>query len=537
MSDTPHTPTAVAPEISCRAREAHAHLPPVVRLDGICKSFGKVRANHRITLDIRPGCIKALLGENGAGKSTLMSILAGKLRQDSGSIIVDGAPTVFASPRDALRAGIGMVYQHFMLVDSMTVAENVLLGQSPHMVLRPARMRDEVAALAERYGLAVDPAARVGGLSMGERQRVEILKLLYRDSRVLILDEPTAVLTPRETDQLFEAMWRMAGQGKALVFISHKLQEVLTVADEIAILRRGEVVDEFSEADVPNQTVLANRMVGRDVVLQVDAKRLAPVDTVLSVEHLSGAGLSDVSLDVRRGEIVAIAGVAGNGQKELVEAICGLARPESGEVRILGRPWREFFAGPPGRRGLAYIPEDRQGLATCRQLDLVDNFLLTTRNLFAKGVFLDRAEAVNAVKRVVWEYNVQPGDITVPARALSGGNLQKLVIGREFFRKPEVIVAENPTQGLDISATEEVWGRLLEARSTAGVLLVTGDLNEALELADRIAVMYRGRFIDVFDRDDTAKVEAIGLMMAGVRPGEADEADEADEANGAETPA
>lgn len=520
MSDTPHAATPVTPQPVRRVREGGAHLPPVVRLAGICKSFGKVRANHDITLDIHPGRIKALLGENGAGKSTLMSILAGRLRQDKGVIHVDGEPTVFAAPRDALRAGIGMVYQHFMLVGSMTVAENVLLGQVSGTLLRPGRMRDEVAALAERYGLMVDPTARVDGLSMGERQRVEILKLLYRDSRVLILDEPTAVLTPRETDQLFEAMRHMADLGKALVFISHRLQEVLTVADEIAILRRGEVVDAFGEADTPDRALLANRMVGRDVVLRVDAKRLTPVDAVVSVERLCGPGLSDVSLTVRRGEIVAIAGVAGNGQKELVAVISGMVRPVSGEVRILGRRWRDFFAGPPGRRGLACIPEDRQGLATCRHLDLVDNFLLTTRNLFAGRVFLDRARAVQAVKRLVWEYNVQPGDITAPARALSGGNLQKLVIGREFYRNPEVIVAENPTQGLDIAATEEVWGRLLEARSTAGVLLVTGDLGEALELADRIAVMYRGRFVDVFHRDDAARVAAIGLMMAGVHPGE-----------------
>jgi len=502
------------------ARDRYTHLPPVVRLEGISKSFGRVRANHDITLDIRPGMIKALLGENGAGKSTLMSILSGRFPQDSGTIYIDGAPVRFTSPADALTAGIGMVYQHFMLVESMTVAENVMLGQRGGFLLSPRRMEETVARLAEKYGLEISPSAPVSGLSMGEKQRVEILKLLYRDSRVLIFDEPTAVLTPSETEQLFEALWRMADQGKSIVFISHKLQEVLSVADEIAILRRGEIVDEFHESDVPNQKVLANRMVGRDVVLSVDAPPVPVCEKVLEIEGLGGDGLDDIRLALCRGEIVAVAGVAGNGQKELVEVVCGLRRPAAGRVEILGRPWNAFYPHPPRRgRSLAYIPEDRQGLATCKYLDLVDNFLLTTRHAFSRRGLLDRAQAEEVTRRIVQEYNVQPGHVDAPARALSGGNLQKLVIGREFFREPAIIVAENPTQGLDISATEEVWNRLLEARSGAGILLITSELNEALQLADRIAVMYRGRFVDVFPRTDEKKVEAIGLMMAGVQPG------------------
>lgn len=523
MSDirNEHSPTANGGERIERSRRTvrldGANTQPLVRLEGISKYFGKVRANHDITLDIVPGRIKALLGENGAGKSTLMSILSGQLKPDSGTISIDGHPVSFKSPKDALRAGIGMVYQHFMLVDSMTVAENVLLGQSAAW-LDTGKMHAQVAALAERYGLAIDPAARIASLSMGERQRVEILKLLYRDSRVLILDEPTAVLTPGEIVQLFEALHRMAENGKAIVFISHKMQEVLALADEIAILRRGEIVDEFHESEVPGEAELANRMVGRDVLLEVEAKRLYPGDKVLHVHALDGDGLSAINLDVRRGEVVAIAGVAGNGQRELVEVVAGLRRPASGNVELLGTPWDAFFPAPPKMRGLAYIPEDRQGLASCLSLDLVDNFLLTTRECFTRGPFLNRAAAEAAVKRVVWECNVQPGDTRALARALSGGNLQKLVIGREFYRKPALIVAENPTQGLDIAATEEVWGKLLEARNHAGVLLVSGDLNEVLALADRIAVMYRGRFVDVFSRDDAAKVDAIGLMMAGMKP-------------------
>lgn len=504
------------PERPARANFVNAQ--PLVRLAGISKYFGKVRANHDITLHIRPGFIKALLGENGAGKSTLMSILSGRLLPDAGTIEVDGTPTSFRSSKDALRAGIGMVYQHFMLVDSMTVAENVLLGQTTGSILKPSRMNAEVAALAERYGLAVDPAARVHTLSMGERQRVEILKLLYRDSRVLILDEPTAVLTPSETEQLFDALRRMADIGKSIVFISHKLQEVMALADEIAILRKGEIVDEFHESDVPCESDLANRMVGREVMLTVNAQRLTPGQRVLHIHNLGGEGLDNVSLDVRKGEIVAIAGVAGNGQKELVEVLAGITRPEAGTVELLGQPWRSFFASPPRMHGLAYIPEDRRGLATCVGLNLVENFLLTTRACFTSGPFLDHKAAAKTAQEVITACNVQPNMPEAPARALSGGNLQKLVLGREFYRKPEIIIAENPTQGLDVSATEEVWGRLLEARANAGILLVTGDLNEALELADRIAVMYRGRFMGVFPRDDTRMVDAIGLMMAGITP-------------------
>ena len=348
-------------------RGAFAQEDPFVQLRAISKHFGKVRANHEITLDIRPGMIKALLGENGAGKSTLMSILSGRFHQTSGDILVDGTVTKFSSPKDAISAGIGMVYQHFMLVESMTVAQNVLLGQERGFVVHPKEQEKEVAALADTYGLPIDPSAIVSSLSMGEKQRVEILKLLYRDSRVLILDEPTAVLTPAETEQLFEAMWRMADQGKSLVFISHKLKEVMAVADEIAILRKGEIVDEFHESDIPNETVLANRMVGRDVELSLDAQPVELGSTVLDVQGLNGDGLEDIALSVRKGEIVAIAGVAGNGQKELVEVICGLRKPEEGDISILGLDWNEFYPRPPRKgRSLAYIPEDRQGLATCK---------------------------------------------------------------------------------------------------------------------------------------------------------------------------
>ncbi|QJT08941.1 ABC transporter ATP-binding protein [Oceanidesulfovibrio marinus] len=509
---------------------------PLVRLEGISKSFGKVQANKDITLDIRPGRILALLGENGAGKSTLMSILAGKLYPDSGRILVRGEPTRFDSPAAAIRAGVGMVYQHFMLVDAMTVAQNVLLGQSDKFFLSPKAMNAQVGALAEEYGLYVDPAARVANLSMGERQRVEILRLLLRKSEVLIFDEPTTVLTPAESDQLFEALRAMAALGKAVVFISHKLPEVLAIADEIAILRRGEIVDRFGAADTPSEAELARRMVGREVLLTVDREPMSHGDVVLEIENLSGDGLQGVSLSVRQGEVVTIAGVAGNGQKPLVEIVSGLREPKDGVVRLMDRTWKEYYGsrrraqpgpdtrpeGPLGRGAwkgaLSYIPEDRKGIATLANLNLVDNVLLTTRQGFSRWFFLSHRHAMAATENMVKEFDVRGGGPETRAGQLSGGNLQKLVLAREFYREPRIIVAEQPTQGLDVAATEEVWAQLLAVRERAGVLLVTNDLNEALQLSDRIAVMYRGRFMDVLEGGEARDVDLLGQLMAGVDP-------------------
>lgn len=493
---------------------------PVVRLEGICKSFGRVRANSNITLDIRPTRIKALLGENGAGKSTLMSILAGKSRPDAGRIYVDGLPMTFRSPADALAAGIGMVYQHFMLVEAMSVAQNILLGQESGFI-NPQNMGSRVRRLAERYGLEVDPDALISDLSMGERQRVEILKLLYRDCRVLILDEPTAVLTPPEITRLFDALRRMAEDGKAIVFISHKMKEVLALADEVEILRRGEIVDSFLRADVPDERELAARMIGRNLEPVMELTPVPKGDVLLHLENARCARVEGVSFSLRQGEVLAVAGVAGNGQKELVEMLTGLREPEGGTLDILGKDWKGFFHTPVRQKdGLVYIPEERKGLATCPTLNLTDNFVLTNRLSFVNGPFMDWKRGEAATREAIREFNVQPPDPSVPAGSLSGGNLQKLVIAREFYRHPRLIIAENPTQGLDIQAMEEVWRRILASREHAGILLVTSDLTEALTLADSFAVMYGGRFIDVFPREDRAKLESIGLMLAGVKPEE-----------------
>ena len=489
---------------------------PIIKLEHISKAFGSVQANQDITLDIHVGRIKALLGENGAGKSTLMSILSGRLKADSGRILIDGTETVNHTTQMAHSAGIGMVYQHFMLVEAMTVAENVLLGQSEGLWLSPKKMVQQVAELSQRYSLGIDPSAKVYDLSMGERQRVEILKLLYRQSRVLIFDEPTAVLTPPEIEQLFDALRQMAAQDKAIVFISHKLDEVMALADDIAILRKGAIVDEMSADDVSSKAELAMRMVGREVVLQVKKKSVEARQIVLRITELNGNGLHDIDLEVRQGEILGVVGVAGNGQKPLVETICGLQQPASGTVNILGRSWEKFYARHSWDGNLIYIPEDRRGLATCLDLDLVDNFLLTTRQGFSYGPWLMNRKAHQKTKELITTFDVQPPEPLALARHLSGGNLQKMVLAREFYRRPRLIVAEQPTQGLDIGATEDIWEVLLKAREQAGILLVTGDLNEALTLSDRIAVIFDGRIMEIIDCKDKEGIARIGPLMAGI---------------------
>jgi general nucleoside transport system ATP-binding protein len=489
---------------------------PVIRLDRINKSFGSVQANKNISLEIHPGAVLALLGENGAGKSTLMSILAGQLQPDSGQIFLNGTPAVFSNTDKALAAGVGMVYQHFKLVEAMTVAENIVLGQPRGFWLGKAFMGRAVRQLATDYGMNVDPDALVAHLSMGEKQQVEILKLLYRQSTILIFDEPTAVLTPPESANLFATMRRMTGQGKAIVFISHKLEEVLSVADTIAILKRGTVIDRMPAASIPSAAELARRMVGRPVLLRVNKEPVPPRQVVLKVTGLQGGGLRGIDFELRQGEILGLVGVAGNGQKPLVETLCGLRRPEKGTVRILGEDWKHFFSRQDWEKTLSYIPEDRQGLATCPSLDLLDNFLLTTRGGFVRGPWLRKEAARDRAEKLLIDFDIRPPDLQAFAWQLSGGNLQKLVLAREFFRKPRLIIAEQPTQGLDIAAAEDVWNLLLQAREQAGILLVTGDLVEALALSDRVGVMFNGTLAGIVECDDRKGVEQIPQMMAGV---------------------
>jgi len=489
---------------------------PVIRLEGISKSFGSVHANRDISLEIRTGRVLALLGENGAGKSTLMSMLAGQLQPDSGIIYHQGRPAVFSSTETAIEAGIGMVYQHFKLVDAMSVAENVFLGQTESVWLRKSRMNSVVSGLAESYGMHLNPEAIISELSMGEKQQVEILKLLFRKSNILIFDEPTAVLTPHEAENLFKTMGQMVSAGKAIVFISHKLDEVMSIADDIAILKKGEVIEIRTAAEVRSSAELAELMVGREVLLKADRFPVEPRQLVLKVEHLQDDVLKDVSLEIRQGEILGIVGVAGNGQKPLVEMVCGLQRPAEGDISILGMSWKKFFSRRKWDNALSYIPEDRQGLATCQGLNLLDNFLLTTREGFCRGPWLPQDDAGSKAQHLVEEFDIRPPNLQALAWQLSGGNLQKMVLSREFYRRPRLIVAEQPTQGLDIAAAEDVWNLLLKAREQAGILLITGDLPEALELSDRVAVMYGGKIVDTFSTQDEEKIEQIPQMMAGL---------------------
>lgn len=489
---------------------------PLIQLSGISKSFGDVHANRNVSLEIEEGKILALLGENGAGKSTLMSILAGQLQPDSGTIYFSGEEVVLDTTEKAIGSGIGMVYQHFKLVKELSVTENIFLGTRSGFWLNWKKMQGHVKTLAEQYGMDIDPTARISDLSMGERQQVEILKLLHRRSNVLIFDEPTAVLTPKEADNLFVTMRKMISKGKGIVFISHKLEEVMAIADNIAILRRGEVVDTVATKDVSSTAELAGRMVGREVLLEVDRVPMEPRQQVLKVENLSDELLVDINMELRHGEILGLVGVAGNGQKNLVETICGLRKPEGNSVKILGSDWKKFFSTMRWDTSLAYIPEDRQGLATCQGLDLLDNFLLTTRGGFVKGPWLLREDAREKAKYLIEEFDVRPPNLSAFAWQLSGGNLQKMVLAREFYRRPRLIVAEQPTQGLDIAAAEDIWNLLLKAREAAGILLVTGDLSEALALSDRIGVMYGGRLVDCFYSDDQEKVAQIPQMMAGL---------------------
>ena len=490
--------------------------PPLVRLQGITKYFGAFAANDDISLALYAGQITALLGENGAGKSTLMSILAGRRQPDAGRIEVDGVRRRFRSAREAIECGIGMVYQHFALVENMSVAENVLLGEQRGFARFPRKDVRRVQALADEYGFEVDAGRRVADLSMGERQRVEILKLLNRKSRVLIFDEPTAVLTPPETERLFAGLRRMAERGKAVVFISHKLNEVLNIADKIAVLRQGRTVAQVDRAEVHRPEDLASMMVGRRVIFTLTREAAAPGSPVLELREAAVPGLKPVSFSLRKGEILAVVGVAGNGQGPLMSMLSGETAPTTGTLLFFGQPASAFFSSRLAPYQLAVVPEDRLGQATCPHLTLAENFLLTTRREYVRFGLIDGTRAEADCRAALERFGVKPAEPAVVARRLSGGNLQKLVLAREMHRHPRLLLVEQPTQGLDVAATEEVWRHLLEARKQAGVVLVTGDVTEALTLADKVAVLFRGRISAVFDAATGIDQERIASAMAGL---------------------
>ncbi len=495
-----------------------------VEMIGVTKRFGSVIANDAISFAARPGEVHALLGENGAGKSTLMSILAGLYRPDEGIIQIDGQPIQFHSPKDAIHHGIGMVYQHFMLVDSFTVAENIMLSQQQWTWgLDVGAVERDLIRLGQRYGLQVDPRAKIWQLSVGEQQRVEILRLLYRGAKILIFDEPTAVLTPQEAHQLLTTMHHMADEGFCVIFISHHLDEVMEVADRITVLRRGQVITTL-EKQATTQRDLARLMIGREVVTMIERPPTDPGDVVLEVQDLHAqndkglAALANVNLTVRAGEILGIAGVAGNGQRELAEVITGLRPATAGAVQISGANRTNHSPRAIVEAGVAHVPEDRNGTAVIPSLDLADNAILKDyrRAPLASGLFLNNNAVADFTDKLIAEYNIAAPDRTAKIRMLSGGNQQKMLLARELSGEPQLLVAVHPTRGVDIGATEAIH-RLLLAQKLRGaaILLISEDLNELLALCDQITGLYNGRVMGTLDARD-ADIEHIGLMMAGV---------------------
>jgi len=510
-----------------------------LELRGITKRFGSLVANDHIDLRVAPGEIRGLLGENGAGKTTLMNVLYGLIQPDSGEILLDGTPVTIHSPRDAINARIGMVHQHFMLVPVFTVAENVALGVEPTRriggfptgLLDRGRSRRQVQELSERYGLQVNPDALVEDLPVGVQQRVEIIKALLRDASVLILDEPTAVLTPSETEDLFRVMRELREGGRSIVFITHKLKEVQAIADNITVIRRGRVVGE--RPPTTTDAELAELMVGRSVELRVTKAPAHPGDVVLDIQHLSVAGdvvpieaggtrdsVHDVSFQVRAGEILGIAGVQGNGQTELCEALMGL-RPATGFVSLEGKDISHATPRDRLRAGIGYIPEDRQEDGLVADFSVADNMVLDTysRPPFASGIAMDLGAIRKNATSLVTEFDVRTSSIDTAVGTLSGGNQQKVILAREVGRQVRLLLASQPTRGLDVGSIEFVHRRIVEERDGGtAVIIVSSELDEIYALADRIAVMYEGQITGF--RPPTVPVTELGLLMAGVSDSE-----------------
>lgn len=500
---------------------------PALEAIGITKQFPGVLANDHVDFKLEKGQIHSMLGENGAGKTTLMNVIYGLYQPDGGEIRVNGKPVTIHSASDAIRLGIGMVHQHFMLIPELTVTENIILGNEVTIgpFLNRRKAAKQIKELSTKFGLEVDPEARVADLPVGTRQRVEIIKVLYREADILILDEPTAVLTPLEAEDLFEVMRTLVDQGVSIVFITHKLKEVLAVADQITVLRGGRVAGVVSPEDT-TEASLAALMVGREVILQVEKGAGHPGDPVLVVHDLVVEDdrlhlvVDGVSLEVRAGEILGIAGVQGNGQTELVEALTGLRPPISGQILIDGQD--VTFASPRHitELGVAHIPEDREEDGLVNPFPVVDNLILNTYYLkpFARGLIMNEAESVRHANAVIKEFDVRTPSVFAQVSTLSGGNKQKMIVAREFSRPIKLLIAAQPTRGLDVGSIEFIHNQLIARRDDGvAVLLVSAELDEIMALADRIAVLYRGRIIDTVP-GETANRGKLGLLMAGVQP-------------------
>jgi simple sugar transport system ATP-binding protein len=505
---------------------------PVLDLRKITKRFPGVVANDQVDFDLLPGEVHALLGENGAGKTTLMNVLYGLYKPDEGELLLNGKHVSFGSAKDAIRAGIGMVHQHFMLIPVMTVAENIVLGSEPteaHVLLDYGEARKRVEEIARTFGFQIDPNVLIQDMTVGQQQRVEILKALYRHADILILDEPTAVLTPQEAGELFAILRSLKAEGMSIVFISHKLNEVLQVADRITVLRRGKKVGTVPREGA-TEAELARMMVGRDVVLRVDKDPAKPNGTLLEVRDLhvrDDRGLEKVrgvSLEVRAGEIVGLAGVDGNGQTELIEALTGLRRIESGSVVVAGTPLREH--GTPREAlddGIGHIPEDRHRRGLVLDFTLAENLVLHDyeREPNASHGWLHPRRIIQRARELLGQFDVRGGGPNTRAAALSGGNQQKVVLAREIGRDPRVLLAAQPTRGLDVGAIEFVHRRLIEERDKGrAILLVSLELDEILSMSDRILAIYEGRIAGEYGPD--VPEETLGIAMTGGRaPGEA----------------
>jgi ABC-type uncharacterized transport system ATPase subunit len=506
-----------------------------IEMRGITKAWPGVVANDHVDFSVRHGEIHALVGENGAGKSTLMNILYGLVHANSGEIAVNGAPVRITGPRDAISLGIGMVHQHFMLIPVFTVGENIMLGREP--VAGPGfydygRARSDIKELTRKYGLALDPDARTGDLPVGLQQRAEIVKVLYRGASILILDEPTGVLTPQETVELFVVLRGLVKEGKTIVFISHKLKEVLDISDRITVMRRGKVVGHLTTRQT-NEQEIATLMVGREVLLRVDKKPATPKAVTFRVENLTAnsdrgvQALRGVSFELRQGEILGIAGVEGNGQSELVEVLAGTRRPTGGRILLDDRDVTTADARVEREAGVGHIPEDRRGVGLVLNYSIADNLILGRERapMFSWHGILLRLDAIRSwARRLVKEFDIRTPSIETPARALSGGNQQKIIVAREMASDPKVLLAAQPTRGVDIGAIEFIHRRLVAERDEgAAILLVSAELDEIRSLSDRIAVMYEGRIVSFEPAE--APEERLGLLMTGggsaERPGAA----------------
>jgi len=506
-------------------------MPPVLELRGISKSFPGVRANDKIDLMVEKGEIHALLGENGAGKTTLMNILYGLYKPDAGQVFIQGQEVSIHGPSDAIAHGIGMVHQHFMLIPVMTATENVMLGIEPTrngIFLDKAKVAKRIHQISEQYDLAVDPQAYIGDLPVGSQQRVEIIKVLYREADILILDEPTAVLTPQEVEGLFKVLRSLIANGKSVIFITHKLKEVMAVADHITVLRGGRVVGTVTPAEATPEK-LAAMMVGREVNLVVKKKPAEPKEVVLDVKDLcvqdehKNMTVDGVSFNVHAGEVLGVAGVQGNGQTELVYALTGLLPLASGEISIVDKPVHHTSPRKILERGVAHIPEDRQRHGLILGFPVHDNLVLCTyyQAPFAKGVSLQKKVIIENAEKLVKQFDVRTPNVFVPVSTLSGGNQQKVIVAREFSRPIKLLIASQPTRGLDVGSIEYIHERIIEKRDEGtAVLLVSPELDEIIALSDRIAVMYKGQIVEIVTSGEVSK-EYIGLLMAGVKPAEA----------------